>query len=60
VSILIIAGKVFATLVAMGGVFGGIFYIYMAYKAPTHGTAVQSIAGIIVAGLCLFGLSSIW
>jgi hypothetical protein len=59
-STLIIIAKAFATFMALVGALGCALSIYIAFKAPTHGTAVESIAGIIVAGLCLYGAYLIW
>jgi len=59
-SILIILTKIFATLMLFGGVLGGVFYIYLAYKSPTYGTVVQVIAGVIILVPCVYGFYYLW
>jgi len=58
--ILIIIAKIFATLVLVGAALGGVLYIYFAFKRPTHGTVLQTIAGAIVLRLSLYGFYSVW
>jgi len=59
-SILIIVAKIFVSLMIFGGVLGGIFYIYLAYKRPTHGTVVQVIAGVTILVPCVYGFYYLW
>lgn len=59
-STLIIIAKIFGTLIMTGGVLGGILYIWMARQKPIHGTAVETIAGIIVLALSVYGMYYLW
>lgn len=59
-SVLITIAKIFGTLVLTGGVLGGILYIWMGRQQPTHGAVVETIAGIIVLGLSVYGMYFLW
>ncbi len=59
-SILVILGKIFVTLMIIGGLIGGAFYIVTAIKSPTHGKTIQSISGVIVLALCVYGFYFVW
>jgi len=59
-SFLIIIAKVFATISLVGGVLGGVFYIWAAKHNPVHGKTVERIAGTLVLGLCIYGIYYLW
>lgn len=59
-SILIILAKIFFTLIIIGGLLGGAFYIYIAFKSPTYGTTIQTISGVVILALCAYGFYFVW
>ena len=59
-SILIVIVKILGTIVLLGGILGGILYIWMARQSPVRGTAVETIAGIIVLALTFYGMYFLW
>jgi len=59
-SILIIIAKVFATITLLGGVLGGVFYIWAARHNPVYGKTVERIAGALVLGLCIYAMYYVW
>lgn len=59
-TILIILAKIFITLMIIGGLLGGAFYSYIAFKSPTHGKTIQIISGVVILALCAYGFYFVW
>ena len=59
-SVLYTIVKVFISIVLIGGMLGGFFQIWLAYKKPTYGIILDVITGVIVFTLCVCFMYYIW
>jgi hypothetical protein len=57
---LIILAKIFLTMMTSAGILAGVFYIYLATKAPGYGKKVQTVAGTMVISLCVYASYFVW
>jgi hypothetical protein len=57
---LLLIAKIFATFILSGFFLSTILYIYIAQHRPTIGKGVQTVSGLIVGMLSLYGIYYLW